>query len=320
MSDRKTLPDIDSAISLPGSADGPLPSASSDGLINSTAGPAPHRVSRFRALDSALSMPTNDTSGPLFTRLSVSAGLQSSLESKLRIRLAGSGSPLFDLTWKQQDMPAGPPICRLRASARRTSASASSSPRKGWITPRATDGSNGGPNQANGALAADAALSSWVTPSARDWKDTPDMAVIAEDGRTRLDQLPRQAYLSGWPTPMAGTPKQKGYNEAGNTDSSRQTVELSHWPTPQVDSFRSRSGDRKSEMGLDQMARTIPEATGGPARRALSGEMLTGSSAGMSGGGQLSPAHSRWLMGYPPAWCACGAMATPSSRKRLRRS
>lgn len=27
-----------------------------------------------------------------------------------------------------------------------------------------------------------------------------------------------------WPTPMAGTPAQKGYNEAGNTDSSRRTV------------------------------------------------------------------------------------------------
>jgi hypothetical protein len=31
---------------------------------------------------------------------------------------------------------------------------------------------------------------------------------------------------------MAGTPAQKGYNEAGNTDSSRKTVELASWPTP----------------------------------------------------------------------------------------
>ena len=29
------------------------------------------------------------------------------------------------------------------------------------------------------------------------------------------------------------------------------------WPTPQVDSFRSRSGDRKGEMGLDQLARSM---------------------------------------------------------------
>ena len=32
-----------------------------------------------------------------------------------------------------------------------------------WNTPRATDGSNGGPNQAGGALSADAALANWTT-------------------------------------------------------------------------------------------------------------------------------------------------------------
>jgi hypothetical protein len=51
-----------------------------------------------------------------------------------------------------------------------------------------------------------------------------------------------------------------------------------------------------------------------------SGEMLTGSSAATASGGQLSPAHSRWLMGYPPEWDDCGAMATPSSRKSRKRS
>jgi hypothetical protein len=39
-----------------------------------------------------------------------------------------------------------------------------------WKTPRATDGSNGGPNQAGEALSADAALASWSTPQARDHK------------------------------------------------------------------------------------------------------------------------------------------------------
>ena len=59
----------------------------------------------------------------------------------------------------------------------------------GWNTPRATDGTNGGPNQAGGALPADAAV-------------------------------------SGWPTPMAGTPARNGNNEAGNSDSSRKTTDL----------------------------------------------------------------------------------------------
>lgn len=68
----------------------------------------------------------------------------------------------------------------------------------GWNTPRATDGSNGGPNQAGGALPADAAMAGWVSPSSRDWKDTPGMSDtgVNPDGtlRNRTDQLPRQVY------------------------------------------------------------------------------------------------------------------------------
>lgn len=41
-----------------------------------------------------------------------------------------------------------------------------------------------------------ALLAGWVTPSARDWKDTPGMATEAANGRTRLDQLPRQAAMT----------------------------------------------------------------------------------------------------------------------------
>lgn len=54
------------------------------------------------------------------------------------------------------------------------------------------------------------------------------------------------------PTPMAGTPAQKGYNEAGNTDSSRKTVELIGWPTPDtgrdetLESFQARQERMKS--------------------------------------------------------------------------
>ena len=79
-----------------------------------TSGPeAAHVLSR--AANSGRAMPTN-ASGPLFNNSSPSAALQWSLESRLRQRIAGSGCPLYELTWSQWDTPAGPQICRLRAS------------------------------------------------------------------------------------------------------------------------------------------------------------------------------------------------------------
>lgn len=66
-----------------------------------------------------------------------------------------------------------------------------------WSTPRASDGEKGGPNQSFGAGGQPLPsqmhqASPRVTPSARDWKDSAGMATTAEDGRKRLDQLPRQ--------------------------------------------------------------------------------------------------------------------------------
>lgn len=181
-------------------------------------------------------------------------------------------------------------------------------------------------------LQAVALMAGWSTASARDWKDSEGMATQRPDGsRDRLDQLPRQAMLAGWatsraedaessgmrwsrgvadtltaqasqlagwPTAMAGTPRQNGNSVAGNNDQTRNTMSL---------------------VGLEVAGATIiPIEDWGPARLTTSGEILTGSFAEMEAGGQLDPEHSRWLMRIPAAWALYAPTETPSTLKRRR--
>lgn len=84
--------------------------------------------------------------------------------------MGANGSPEYALTWKHWDMPAGPPICALRASARHTSASGFS----GWPTPKASDPDGGRTVKTKGGgnshLPIAVRLLGWATPRARDAK------------------------------------------------------------------------------------------------------------------------------------------------------
>jgi DNA (cytosine-5)-methyltransferase 1 len=54
-------------------------------------------------------------------------------------------------------------------------------------------------------------------------------------------------------------------HQPGNCASHNEMLRLhSQWQTPATDSFRSRGGDRKDEMGLDQQARHWPLGTNWP--------------------------------------------------------
>jgi len=153
---------------------------------------------------------TSDTSGPRGSGSSASVALQSSLESRLRVRLEGCGSTLYRLTWKEWVTPLGRQICALRGSARRTSGNGFTS----WPTAKNSDGVKGIRSD-DGALkeferkgtGSDlptmAAMASWATPAAQEAGGTVEQflmrkAKAAEAGKrlgVSLTSLSLQATL-----------------------------------------------------------------------------------------------------------------------------
>ena len=115
----------------------------------------------------------------------------------------------------------------------------------------------------------------WPTPTARDHKDGSN-----SDVNVPLNALlGRVAWLTSWATPTATDPRP--HDTSGRSEGQKALHGTKH--------------------GCACLVRAA-QLSNGPARLTTHGDLLTGSSAGMTGGGQLRPAHSLWLMGFPVAW------------------
>ena len=147
----------------------------------------PVLVSRFRSREKDRALPTDDICGPLFTASSPSHDLQDALASRLAASWDLNGSLELDLTWREQAMPAGPPICRLVASARRTSAGGFG----GW--PIATSLNWRGRSRRAKRGRKLSTVATWPTPRAE--KHTPQQ---------RDDFTPNLPMVASWLTPVAG--------------------------------------------------------------------------------------------------------------------
>ena len=314
MFNQTTSKDTPNAISFQGSASGHTPYDRQGSQTIHPSGQDLVRANPFHQQGEEQAQQTSDISGPNSTVWSRSAALQESLVSRLQVRLAPLGSTLYRQTWRKKNTPQGWSYSQLVASAHRTKdKDCTGLPKTHWSTTRATDGTRG--------------------PNPIEIRDGKAVRVSKTTGQTFGMNLADQAKLSHWPTPLGQdqigsartTTQAQKWKDPSSPQQTQHTsldaARLAHWPTPAQRDHKGgyQSGRiRNGKISTDTL--DVATQLTGPARLTATGQIQTGSTAEMINGGQLNPAHSRWLMGLPTEWDDCAATVTLSSRRKRKHS
>lgn len=158
----------------------------------------------------------------------------------------------------------------------------------------------------------------WLTPHGM--RGTDHTGKIGGGG-----EFAKQATQWATPdAPNAGGPRSR-QGSIGHGHQVTVAEQAERWQTPATDSFRSRGGDRKNEMGLDQQARFFPTPQAADAKMVKGGKRgpeanpslttaaishqarampdgPTSSSKDPTSRLRLNPRFVEWLMGFPPGW------------------
>ena len=277
------LLDTPNATSSPESAGGPTPCDSQDGPMTDLFGREVAPVRDTAQPVKVKARLTHGTFGRLGFHSSASAALMSSLANKCRQRLGMDGSTLFRQKWKERRTPSGRLYWEHTASVPRTGDNDSGS----WPTPNAVTGGANSQRESRGAGGPDlqevALMATWPTPGCpapHDSENTEGRLRIRKAGNFQDDA---RIYPAAWASPSSTDMKgapAKPYSERG--------------------------GGAKGQRLDSQVVHLGP--------------VLTGSPVEIRGLGQLNPAHSRWLMGYPQEWDDCAVTAMRLSQRLPRKS
>lgn len=289
----QTSPDTGNATSSPASPAGPLQLDLLGGPTTASCGPAAPRASRSQSRARGKPRMTIGTCGPTSFASSVPDGPLSSWESRLRRRLARTGSTECLLTWKQKATPAGRSLSQLVPSTRPIDGIDSGL----WPTPMAHEARLGYQRRRGDTKGSQESLTTVVV----------NVSAPLDD--------PRIAGL--WPTPTAsladtgvrsteGAIREAARNHGPDLAAVSQAA-VALYPTPRASANENRTTkippsqlDGRHGLYLSSVAIGMEPA---------------GSSATTENSGALNPAFVCWLMGFRPEWDACAPTATPSSRK-----